>query len=408
MDFDDTPEEAVFRAEARAFVDEHAPDVDEQVRHWLPRSLEDEGGEPFEAAARAWQATKRDHGFAGIAWPVEYGGRGLPGIFDGIYAEEQGRAGALLSGLFMVAQSMVGPTIIAHGTDDQKHRFLDAILTGDHAWCQLFSEPSAGSDLAALQTRAVLDGDEWVVDGQKVWTSHGDKSDWGLLLARTDLDAPKHRGITCFLLDMSARGVDVRPLRQATGAAEFNEVFLDDVRIRDENRLGDVGNGWRVGLTTLLTERASIGGASGWATPEQAAELAESFDRLDDLVVRQRIADLYIRAQIMTWLGYRSRTHMSRGEPLGPESSVMKLAMSQHLAETSDLLLEILGPAATLDHGDAPDDAVWQGMFLYQWATRIGGGTDQVQKNIIGEHVLGLPRESAVDKDTPFRDLKTA
>lgn len=408
MDFDDSPEEAAFRAEARAFLDERAPDVDGEVRHWPPRTLDDEGGEPFEAASRAWQATKREHGFAGITWPVEYGGRGLSGIFDGIFAEEQARAGALLSGLFMVAQGMVGPTIIEHGTDDQKRRFLDPILSGDHAWCQLFSEPNAGSDLAALQTRAVRDGDEWVVDGQKVWTSNGDKSDWGLLLARTDLDAPKHRGITCFLLDMSTPGIDVRPLRQATGAAEFSEVFLDGVRLPDGDRLGEAGNGWRVGLTTLLSERSSIGGASGWASPEQARDLADAFGRRDDPVIRQRIADLYMRTRIMTWLGYRSTTHLSRGEPLGPESSVMKLAMSRHLAETSDLLLELLGPVGTLDGDDAPDDAFWQGMFLYQWASRIGGGTDQVQRNVIAEHVLGLPREPRNDKDVPFRDLETA
>jgi alkylation response protein AidB-like acyl-CoA dehydrogenase len=314
----------------------------------------------------------------------------------------------LLSGVFSVAIGMVGPTIIAHGSGAQKARFLDSMLRGDQVWCQLFSEPGAGSDLAALATRAVRDGDEWVVRGQKVWTSHAHLADWGILLARTDIDVPKHRGITCFLLDMNAPGIDIRPLRQATGSADFNEVFLDDVRLPDDCRLGAVGDGWRVALTTLTSERASIGGNAGMFPIDAVTDLARRFgaDRMP--ARRQELVDFYIRVQLLRFLGYRVRTAVSHGAAPGPESSVMKLAMSQHWAETGDLLLAVQGAAGMLDHADATDNGLWQGHFLYQWASRIGGGTDQVQRNIVGERVLGLPPEPRVDKDTAWRDLPRA
>ncbi len=404
MDFDDSPEEAAFRAEVRAFLTEHRPDVSPFVADWPPRLVDDERDARFVAAARAWQRVKFDHGFAGLSWPVTYGGQGLSVLHEMVFAEEEGPA-ALLSGVFSVGIGMVGPTVIAHGSDAQKARFLEPLLRGEQVWCQLFSEPNAGSDLAALQTRAVRDGDTWVVRGQKVWTSHAHYADWGILLARTDLDVPKHRGITCFLLDMRSDGLDIRPLRQATGSAEFNEVFLNDVRVPDENRLGGPGDGWRVALTTLASERTSIGGATGMVPFSEVLGLADLFSRRDGAIARQELAAYYTRVQLLTWMGWRTRAALSRGDGLGPESSVMKLAMSRHLAAMGDLVLELQGPAGMLDLDDAPAGGMWQGRFLYQWASRIGGGTDQIQRNVIAERALGLPPEPRVDKELPFREI---
>lgn len=404
VDFDDTPEEAAFRAEARAFVAAHAPDAAEWADLWPPRTIDHDRDARFVAMSRAWQRTKYDHGFAGLHWPSAFGGRGLPALMESIFGEEEGPS-AYLSGTFSVGIGMVGPTIIEHGTDEQKRAFLDPMLRGEQVWCQLFSEPNAGSDLAALQTRAVRDGDEWVVRGQKVWTSGAHYSDWGILLARTDLDAPKHKGITCFLLDMATPGIDIRPLRQATGSAEFNEVFLTDVRIPDANRLGPVHEGWRVGLTTLNSERASIGANAHIVPVARVADLARRCGVIDDPVVRQELAAFHTRQQLMVWLSWRSRTALSKGEPLGPESSVMKLAMSRHLERMGNLVLAVQGAAGMLDLADAVDDGDWQGYFLFQWASRIGGGTDQVQRNIIGERSLGLPAEPRLDKGMAFRDI---
>jgi alkylation response protein AidB-like acyl-CoA dehydrogenase len=392
MDFDDTPEEAAFRAAARAFVAELAPPRESFAHHWPPREIDDDRDRRFVEASRRWQRCKHDHGFAGLSWPVEFGGRGLRGTFEALFAEEEGPVG-LLSGVFSVGIGMVGPTIIAHGSDEQRASFLEPMLRGEQVWCQLFSEPDAGSDLASLSTAAVRDGDEWVVRGQKVWTSHAHLADWGILLARTDPAASKHAGITCFLLDMTSPGIEVRPLRQATGSAEFNEVFLDDVRIAGDRMLGPVNEGWRVAMTTLTSERASIAGNVRIIARDEVMALARRYRRTGEGPVRQRLADLHSRVQIMTWLGYRARTAVTRGEEPGPETSVMKLAMSQHLAATSDLILELQGPMGLLDHGDAEGGGTWQGYFLFQWASRIGGGTDQVQRNVIGERVLGLPKE---------------
>jgi alkylation response protein AidB-like acyl-CoA dehydrogenase len=300
---------------------------------------------------------------------------------------------------------MVVPTLIEHGTEQQKKQHVDAILRGDELWCQLYSEPGAGSDLASLGTRAVLDGDEYVVTGQKVWNSFAQFADYGILLARTDPDAPKHRGITYFIVDMKTPGIDVRPLVQITGVAHFNEVFLTDVRIPAENVLGDVNDGWRVAQTTLGSERASIGGAPRGRQVADIIALAQRMGVSNDPVVRQRLAAMVVRAGVITYLGFRLRTAMSKGQMPGPEASVLKLGYSQHLAETGDLVMSLLGPSATLWGDDAPDGSRWQDQFLSQWASRIGGGTDQIQRNVIGERALGLPRDPVSDKDVPWREL---
>lgn len=399
MDFDDTPEEAAFRAEARAWLESNADSRTGDEASSMTRA----SSEGHVERCQAWQRTLYDGGWAGITWPKEYGGRGGTANEARIFNEEQ--AGFdVTTGAFAVAIGMVGPTLIAHGTPEQQQQFLDPMLRGDELWCQLFSEPGAGSDLAGLSTRAEFDGDEFVVNGQKVWNSGAQHSQWGILLARTDPAVPKHQGITYFVVDMATPGIEVRPLRQITGHAHFNETFLTDVRIPVEGVVGDVNGGWGVTLTTLLNERALIaGGAAGqW---DQVLGMAGAFGRRDDAQTRQDLARQYTRQQLLAYLGYRVQTAVSQGRMPGPEASVMKLAYSLHAHEMGNLLMALEGPAATLAGDDAVRNSFAQDMFLGQWSWRIGGGTDQVQRNIIGERSLGLPREPRLDKSVPFNEL---
>jgi alkylation response protein AidB-like acyl-CoA dehydrogenase len=403
MEIGDSPEEAAFRAEARAWLEQHAIRLDDDAAS--PQgSYGASGMQAHMDKSRAWQRTLYEEGWAGITLPKEYGGRGGSGMQQAIFNEEQAQFDVSV-GAFSVAVSMVVPTLIAHGTEQQKKEHIDAILRGDELWCQLYSEPGAGSDLASLGTRAVLDGDEYIVNGQKVWNSFAQFADYGILLARTDPDAPKHRGITYFIVDMKTPGIDVRPLVQITGVAHFNEVFLTDVRIPAANVLGDVNNGWRVAQTTLGNERAMIGGGQAGGQLDAIIALARRMGVSDDPVVRQQLAQMVVRAGVIKYMGFRMRTAMSKGQMPGPEASVLKLAYSQHLARTGDLVLSLIGPNATLWGDDAPDHSRWQDQFLSQWASRIGGGTDEVQRNVIGERALGLPRDPASDKDVPWRDL---
>ena len=406
MDFDDSPDEAAFRAEARAWLSAHAalksPDSSETRRLYLA-DPHPEADREHVRRCKTWQRTLHEGGWAGITWPKEYGGRGGTAIQQAIFNQEQAKFD-VSNGALAVGIGMVGPTLIAHGTEQQKRRHLDALLRGDVVWCQLFSEPGAGSDLAGLSTRAVRDGDEWVVNGQKVWTSGAHHSDFGILLARTDPEQPKHRGITYFLVDMRTPGIEVRPLRQINGVAHFNEVFLTDVRIPADHVVGDVHGGWRVTQTTLMNERTLIGGGGGVAFSD-VANLARAMGRAGDPVARQGLAAAFIRTQLIRYLGLRVQTAISQGRPPGPESSVLKLAYSQHLAATGDLVLALEGTAGCLLAGDAPEEGYWQQQFLGQWSSRIGGGTDQIQRNVIGERVLGLPGEPRLDKDVPFRQL---
>ena len=403
---DESPADAELRAAARAFLGAHArPKAPGETTSALGRSdISPEAEAEHVRKCRAWQAILATHGWAGLTWPAEYGGRGgTPGQAR-IFAEEEARF-AVTAGAFMVAIGMVGPTIIQHGTEAQRAYFLPRMLDGDHIWCQLFSEPGAGSDLAGLATRAERDGDEWVVNGQKVWTSGAHFSDWGILLARTDWDVPKHGGITYFLVDMRTPGIDVRPLRQITGYAHFNEVFLTDVRIPAANVLGTVNGGWGVAQTTLGHERAMIGGGGSGISFGALRRLAAATGHTADPLVRQELARSYTRFEILSWLGHRAKAAAASGRPPGAESSVMKLAIGQRVARDGDLALALLGPSAMLSKEDAPDRGTWQQLFLNQWSIRIGGGTEQIQRNVIGERVLGLPSEPRPDKTLPFRDL---
>ncbi|WP_334143254.1 acyl-CoA dehydrogenase family protein [Rhabdothermincola sp.] len=395
MDIEDTPEEAAFRAEARAWLETHA----------IPKGHPDDFSRGFftlaadwdrlDRQARAWQRHLFDGGWAGISYPKEYGGRGGTTIQELIFAQEMARFG-VHNGPFAVAHTMVGPAILEFGTEDQRERFIEPMLRGDEEWCQLFSEPGAGSDLASLTTRAVRDGDEWVVNGQKVWTSSADRCEWGILLARTDPAAPRHRGITYFLLDMSTPGIDIRPLRQMTGDSHFSEVFLTDVRIPAANVLGGeagVGNGWRAAMHTLANERNMIGSASADDDVVGLLALAREAGRTSDPLVRQELARVHTAVSVLTYLGYRMQTALSRGQPPGPETSVLKLRYGQYLRHSTNLAKALLGAHGMLDG----EQGRWSGYFGYRfvWAPHSGiaGGTNEVQRNIIAERVLGLPGE---------------
>ncbi|WCO66126.1 acyl-CoA dehydrogenase family protein [Iamia majanohamensis] len=400
MDVEESAEEAAFRAEARAWLDAHET-CDEAVAV-RRRPGEDDGA--FVERARPWQALLAEEGWAGITWPTEYGGRGGTPAQAAIFTEEAAHRG-LPTGSFAVGVGMAGPTIIAHGTDTQKQRYLSPMLRGDEVWCQLFSEPGAGSDLAGLSTRAVRDGDEWVVEGQKVWTSGAHYSDHGILLARTDLDAPKHRGITYFLIDMHQPGIEIRPLRQITGASHFSEVFLTQARVPHDAVLGEVGGGWGVAMTTLANERTFMGGHSSGPGLDDLLALGRTTGAAADPRFRQGLAAAYSRAQVMRYLGLRARTAAAQGRPPGPETSVMKLMAAWNMKRNAELALAMQGPSGMLADGVAPEGGRWQQHFLSAPSIRIAGGSDEIQRNVMGERVLGLPPEARVDKAVPFREL---
>jgi len=395
VDIEDSPEEAAFRAEARAWLEDHA----------VPRGDPDDWSEGFFDSAMdndelmkrsaEWQRTLWDAGWAGISYPKDWYGRGGSIMQEVIFAQEMSHFGVSV-GAFMVSHNMVGPAILAFGTDEQRHRFIPAMLRGDEMWAQLFSEPGAGSDLAGLTTRAVRDGDHFVVNGQKVWTSNAETSQWGILLARTDPDASKHRGISYFLVDMATPGIEIRPLRQMTGESHFSEVFLTDVEIPVDGVLGgpdQLGQGWPAAIHTLANERAMIGGGSHMTDLDALIELAGERGLRSDPVVRQELAAAHARTQILTYLGYRAQTAMSNGRAPGPETSIMKLFMAGHLRRMGSLGKAIQGADGMLNGTDADGSNLLTWRFLHAAAISIAGGTNEVQRSIIGERVLGLPRD---------------
>ena len=397
MELTPTPEQRSFRDEVRAWLRQNMP------REWTARLAASSDVPRAEAydLLRDWQRRLHAAGFIGLTWPREYGGRGLTFMEEMILAEEMALAKAPPV-LNILGIGMAGPTIIAYGTEEQKKRYLPKILSADEIWCQGYSEPNAGSDLASLQTRAVRDGRDYVVDGQKVWTSLAHTADWMMLLARTDPDAPRHKGITYFLLDMHLPGVTVKPLRQITGDAEFNEVFFDGVRVHDSQVLGGVNNGWAVGMTTLMYERLALGFGLQMRLRIALDGLIEMARRAEkaghavtkDPVLRQKIAQLWIDTECLKYTGARAITRLLKGEMPGPEASTGKMGWVETHQRLQELAMEVRGPYAQLVKGSdwAVEDGLWQHAFLRSRANSIEGGTTEIQKNIIGERVLGLPK----------------
>jgi acyl-CoA dehydrogenase len=362
------------------------------------------------ARAQQFRARRFDAGFGWITGPPEYGGRALPAPYQRTYDALEARYDVPSQAFFLIGLGMVAPTILAHGSDAAKERYLRALYRGDLVACQLFSEPAAGSDLASLQTRAERDGDEWVITGQKVWTSGAQYSDIGEIIARTDPDLPKHKGLTGFIVDMHAPGVEVRPLRQMTGGASFNEVFFTEVRVPDDHRLGDVNNGWAVALTTLMNERAAIGAggsgagaASGLLT--RAIEMSRALGVAGDPLVRQRLADLVVHTRVAQYTNQRAMDRIRAGQTPGPELSIAKLAGTQLSVRMADFVSAVLGPKLAADSGEWGTYA-WAQLVLGTPGMRIAGGSDEVMRNIVGERVLGLPKDPGIDTTSPFRDLK--
>ena len=407
MDFEDSPELAEFRAEVRAFLDGHAELRRGDDRDWSRNSAATDPGlaEDFRLRCHEWQLTLFRNGWAGLTWPEHFGGRGLTAAHQIVFNQELARYD-VTSGFLAASQALVGPTLMQHGSPEQQKRYLEPLLAGEEVWCQLFSEPGAGSDLASLATRAVRDGDEWVVDGQKVWTSSAQHADFGILIARTDPGAPKHRGITYFVVDMSTPGIEVRPLVQAQGVAHFNEVFLSGVRIPAENVVGEVGDGWRVARTTLRSESQMISGASQSTGFTTVLGTARRTGAVDDPVMRQRLAQVYANEQILRWMGWRSQTAVMTGRlELALHGSLLKNFFTRALRQRVELGLEMEGPEGML-WDDAEGEGFWQFHCLHQFASRIGGGTEEVHRNNLGEQVLGLPREPMPDKDLPWSETR--
>ncbi len=392
MDFDFTPEQEGFRKE---------------VRQWLERNLPDDlRGRAFAASRadvdevrrlRAWQRTLYEAGYVGIDWPREFGGRGASIVEVIILYQEMARAESPQI-VNRGGVSMLGPTLMKHGTPAQQKRFLSKILSAEELWCQGFSEPNAGSDLANLQTRAVRDGDHFVINGQKVWTSMGHVADWCFVLVRTDPDAPKHKGLSFLLMDMKSPGVTIRPLRQITGEAEFNEMFLDNVRVPAENLVGKPNEGWGVALTTLAYERdvlTFIRHISLRNALHRLVRLVRERDRAADPVVRQKVASLWIGEQALQLNAYRSLTRILKGAQPGPEGSTSKLFWSHLDQELARVGTEVIGPYSQIAHGSpwAPDEGQWEFYELLARGSGIRAGTTEILRNILGERVLGLPKD---------------
>jgi alkylation response protein AidB-like acyl-CoA dehydrogenase len=405
VDFKDTPEQGEYR---------------EKVRRWLHANAYPKGylaSLPSDAerlvAARAWQLKKYEAGYSCITWPKDVGGQGGSSIQQVIYNQEE--AGfEVPRGYFDITFGMCLPTVMKTADPETTARFVPPALRGEEIWCQLFSEPAAGSDLAGLRTRAVRDGDEWVINGQKVWTSGAHYSDYGLLIARSNPDKPKHKGLTMFWMDMRSPGVEVRPIKQMSGRSGFNEVWFDNLRIPDSQRLGEVDDGWRVSLITLMTERLSIGGGAGvnfadlFAVANSIAQ-DEGGTLAQDRAFRENLADWYVQAEGVKLTGFRVLTALSRGQTPGPESSISKVVTANLTQTIAKEMLDLQGEFALVSDPDvALRGGLYQAQVMSSPGSRLAGGTDEILRNIIAERVLGLPAETRVDKDIPFKDIPTA
>ena len=390
MDLNDTPELAEYRAKVRSWLDDHKAEAPD-------RAADDVD------ARRAWQRKLAEGGLAAVTWPADYGGQGLGPLNQVVVNQEIGRAG--VPGIFdVIGVGMLGPTLIAHGSEDQKQRHLGTMLTAEEVWCQLFSEPAAGSDLAGVQTRARLQDDgSWVLNGQKVWTTNAQFAAYGLLLARTDAEVPKHKGLTMFIVPMDAQGVTIRGLRQISGEAEFNEVFFDDVKLPADAVCGEVNGGWGTALTTLMFERVTIGLGSegmGYRSDRFAHAIAADPEARTNGEVRHALGEIGTDLLAIKFSGYRTLTALQRGQIPGPEAGLAKVTLVNAAIRAGDLIADVLGPEALEEPGE------WSYMISFLPGLKSAGGTEEILRNTIGERVLGLPPEPRLDKGIPFSELR--
>ena len=407
MDFKDTSEEATFRKEVDKWLSDNA-----ELKEGPNDSLSSLTEEEALLRAKEWAAKLYDDGWACLHWPKEYGGRGSTPIERVIWGQEVSKY-KVPGGFFEIGQGMAGPVLMMYATEEQKKRFLPPLAKGEEVWCQLFSEPGAGSDLAGLKTKSVLEGDTWTINGQKIWTSGAHYSDFGILVTRSDPDAHKHKGLTYFFLDMKSPGVEVRPIKQISGGANFNEVYFTDVKIPDDQRLGAVGDGWKVALTTLMKERLAVGDASG-PDFEEIFNLACKQDLNGDLAikngsVRDKLADWYCQYSGLKYTKYRNISALSRGETPGPEASITKVVSGNKLQEIANFGMDLMDSAGVIrDETTDNEQSMYQYGFFGAAGIRIAGGTDEILKNIISEQVLGLPQDMRADKGIPFNKIPTS
>ena len=404
MDFNDTPREAEFRAEVQAWLKENAPKF--QVDNATRAELDPDEGLKL---GKAWQAAKAEAGYACMTWPENFGGRNAPPIEQVIYDQEEAKY-ELPTGYFAIGLGMCAPTMMAYATDEQNAHHIPRMIRGEDIWCQLFSEPAAGSDVAGLQMTSKQDGDDWILNGQKVWTSGAHYSDWGIIVTRSDPTVPKHKGLTFFFLDMKSPGIDIRPIEQISGQSNFNEVFFENVRVPDSQRLGAVGEGWGVAITTLMNERLAV----GYAPPPHVTDLMDlaretELDHglaINDTGVRQKLADWYVESQGLIYGKFRMMTALSKGQTPGPEASIAKVVSAAKLQDMCAFAMELEDMGGVLTDDDlTPHNAFFQDGFLYAPGYRVAGGTDEILRNIIAERVLGMPQDIRVDKSVPFREL---
>ena len=390
------------KAEQKAFVWGEGPD-----NAAMFEEVDREKEQQDLAAAKEWRAKKFDAGFGWISGPAEIGGGGHPRRFERIWANLESQYEIPDSGFFGIGLGMVAPTILAHGNPEVVADLLPKMSRADLVSCQLFSEPGAGSDLASLQMRAERDGEEWILNGQKVWTSGAHYSDVGEVIARSDFDLPKHQGLTGFMVDMHAPGVEVKPLRQMTGGTNFNEVFFTDVRIPDSHRLGDVNQGWGVALTTLMNERASIGSGSGGTggSYTKLSAMLKHFELNDDALSRQQLMNIFTYGKVLGWSNQRTMDALKAGKTPGPEMSLSKMGLTRQMQATCNFVSDVLDSRLIADTGEWGTFS-WSGYLLGHPAMRIAGGSDEVMRNIVGERVLGLPKEPGVDTTSPFREIR--
>jgi alkylation response protein AidB-like acyl-CoA dehydrogenase len=399
MDFNDTPQEAAFRSEAANWLKENQlTDADR------------EGRSPLEVA-KLWQKRKYEAGWACIGWDKEYGGRGASPIERVIWDQEENKY-SVPSRFFVIGQGMIAPTLMVWAQPQHKENFLPKLASGDEIWCQLFSEPAGGSDLAALRTKAEKDGDDWIINGQKIWTSQAHYADYGIVVTRTDPTVAKHKGLTMFIVDMKLPGIEIKPIKQLTGDSDFNEVYFTDVRIPDHYRLGDVGQGWTAALTTLMNERLAIGGGGPGADVKLAMEIASLVEingrpAIEDSAVRAKIAEFHVLEAGLEYNGYRAITALSRGELPGPENSIGKLVGAPKLQAVASFCMDLLEESGVLWSEDDVLSSLAQRSYMGAPGLRIAGGTDEIMTNIIAERVLGLPQDPRLDKGIPFNEVPT-